>query len=443
MVKLTGVISQLEPVKIVVAGDLMLDAYVIGKAKRISPEAPVPVVSVSHESQLPGGAGNVILNLRSLGAEIAAVGRVGSDNAGEDILSMLSKEGVDLRGVLQQRGYQTSVKKRVIADNQQMVRVDHEVIEPLPEHLEQSIIESLPHIFEGAKALAISDYGKGFLSNELLRALISFANDMQIPIIADPKGTDFTKYYGVTILKPNLSEAYAASGLEKNASIDDVASTLLEKSSVDILMITRSEEGISLFFADGRQEHFPVSVREVKDVTGAGDTVLSILSHALGNSLSPIEASQLANVAAGIAIEKLGCARVTISLLAMRLLEVSHTNKIFDEDHLFALKAALEGKKFVVASVSNNPEFSVTDILALFELSKVENRSLLVYVRDNTPDANFLKVLSSLREIDFIILKHESLKHLCEEIQPDEVYRLESGVVHQIDDVSILNPICV
>jgi len=327
------------------------------------------------------------------------------------------------------------VKKRIIADNQQIVRVDRETIEALPEQLEQSIIDSLPQIFSGAKALAISDYGKGLLSNELLRALIERAREMGIPVIADPKGTDFSKYAGVTILKPNLLEVYAAAGLDFNTPLKAVADKVLKTCESEILMVTRSEEGISLFFSDGDEDHFPVNVKEVKDVTGAGDTVLAILSHALANGLTASEASQLANLAAGIAIEKLGCVRVTLSELAMRLLEIDHVNKIFDEDHLFALKAALVGRKFAVVSVSGSDGFCTTDILSLFELAKVKNRSLLVYVRDNQPDSNFLNVLSSLQEVDFIILKHESLKSLCDAIKPDEIHYLEGGLVNRIDSI--------
>ncbi len=172
MVTLVNSFSRLEKKKVLVAGDVMLDTYTVGKARRISPEAPVAVVHVHHEEHRPGGAGNVILNLISLGADVVTLGRVGSDDAGNILKDCLVQEGVNIKGLVDQKNYPTPIKNRIIAENQQIVRVDHEVVDALPELLEEQIIEQLPQLLEGISRVAISDYGKGFLTRTLLSELI-------------------------------------------------------------------------------------------------------------------------------------------------------------------------------------------------------------------------------------------------------------------------------
>jgi rfaE bifunctional protein kinase chain/domain len=435
MVELTGLIGQLDEVTILVAGDLMQDAYVLGNARRISPEAPVPIVHVTEEFQLPGGAGNVMLNLRALGADVVALGRVGSDTPGETIKQHLQEKGVDVSGIFSQSGYPTPVKNRIIANNQQMVRVDHEVIAGISEELEQQVIESIPRLLEGVQAVAISDYGKGFLSPNLLQALIMEAGVRKIPVIVDPKGVDYVRYTGATIIKPNLSEAYAAANVGVETSLEEVAKKLLTLTQSEMLMVTRSEMGISLFYPDGKQLDFPVKVREVKDVTGAGDTVLAMLTLSIANGLDHEEATRLANVAAGLAIEMLGCAMVTMEQLARRLLHADHVNKVFDEKHLFALKAALTNRRLKIVGLSSERDLSASVLRSIFDVSKSDTHDLLVYVCDDEPDEDFVYALSAIQEVDFVILKGDSLRHLCEEIEADEVYLHDGKVLQPQDNV--------
>lgn len=429
MVKLTGMFSRLGPKKVMVVGDLLLDSYTIGKARRISPEAPVAIVHVIREENLPGGAGNVILNLVSLGAEVVAIGRTGQDIAGEILRKVLSDEGIDTSGIIIQPGYPTPVKNRVIAENQQIVRIDHEQIVQIPELLEQAVIESLPKMMEGVSVVAISDYGKGFLSKTLLNAIIELAKQRGIPVIADPKGIDFTKYAGATIIKPNRGEAFAAANLPPEAPLEHVAERVLGITESETLMITRSEAGISLFHKDGTHQEFPVRVREVKDVTGAGDTVLAMLTCALANGLTIGEAAQLSNVAAGIAIERIGCARVTLSQLARRLLEDDSGNKVFDGEHLFALQEALKGRHVALLSLSGAQGLTSAIFSAIKQLTHRGELDLLIYIRDANPDPEFVTLLASLREVNFILLKSESLQHLCQLIAPDEVKIIEDQTV--------------
>lgn len=438
MLNLTGTIGSLNSVKIMVAGDLMLDVYTHGRAKRISPEAPVPIVQVTRQSELPGGAGNVVLNLVSLGAEVAVVGRIGEDSAGEAIARALISENVDTRGLFLEKNYSTPLKNRIIANQQQMIRIDHESVTPLPQELESAIIEAFPRLFEGVKILALSDYGKGFFTDSLLSAFIAYANQNGIFVLADPKGSNFRKYAGVDLIKPNLGEAYAAAGLDEKAPLGEAAKRILEMTGARILMITRAEEGISLFFRDGSEQHFPVHAKEVKDVTGAGDTVLAMLAMALANGIDVAEAAQLSNAAASLAIEKMGCVRVTLSDLARRLLSLDIRNKVFDEEHLFALEAALRGKKLVVLGISGQEGLSNEIYRALIQLGHMKQHDLLVYIREDDPSAEFVNILASLKEVDFIVLKRESLEHLCQVTNPAECYLLEGKELIEVTHVAAL-----
>lgn len=428
MVKLIGILSRFRPARVLVIGDLMLDTYTTGKVRRISPEAPVSVLNVQNETSLPGGAGNVILNLISVGASVVAVGRVGRDVAGEEIQTALMNEGVDLQGLFPQKGYKTPVKNRFIADSQQVLRVDFETFSPLPEDLEQKVIEKLPELIKGCQIVAISDYGKGFLSRTLISSLIQLARKEGIPVIVDPKGEDFAKYRGATIIKPNLTEAYAAAKLSQDASLDSVANAILKSAGIDQLLITRSQEGISLYDQTGERFDFPVRSKEVKDVTGAGDTVLAMLCVALANGLDLKNGAQLANIAAGIAIERIGCARISLSELAERLMELDLDNKIFDGEHIFALQQSLKGRRTVVLSLESNHGMSNAVFKSIRNLSEKDPEAKLVaYVRDSEPDREFITLLSSLSDVDFIVFDCPSLETLCAHIQPEGVFAIESG----------------
>lgn len=439
MVKLVGVLSHFNSVKVLVIGDFMLDTYTTGKVKRISPEAPVSVLHVQKEESRAGGAGNVALNLISLGAQVTTVGRIGFDFAGEQLREALENEGIDTQGLLVQKSFKTPVKNRLIADSQQILRVDFEAVTPIPEDLEQTIVKKLPSLLKEVQIIAISDYGKGFLSRSLLMAIIEMAKGRNIPVIVDPKGDDFTKYEGATVIKPNLAEAYAAAKLSSEAPLDRVAAIILETCKADMLLITRSESGMSVFMQNGTRFDFPVRSKEVKDVTGAGDTVLSMISVALANKLDIKYAAQLANIAAGMAIERLGCARINLSEMAERLLEFDVENKIFDEEHLFALQQALKGKRYTVLGMESKQGMTTALFRSLRKLAtRNQEQKLIVYLRDNEPEEEFVSLLSSLTEVDFIVLKCESLKNLCEIIHPHQVFLMEHGRLTALDHAKAL-----
>lgn len=437
--KLSGIFSRLGPVRVAVIGDYMYDTYTTGKIRRISPEAPVSVLDVLRQESRPGGAGNVALNFVSLGAEVVAIGRIGPDSAGKSLVDSLRSEGIQTEGLVFQGNFQTPVKNRLIADAQQLLRVDFENISPIPEYIEQDVVNRLPALLAGVDIIAISDYGKGFLSCSLLMAIFELAKTLEIPVVVDPKGDDFTKYQGVTVLKPNLQEAYTAAKLPQSASLELVAETLFKKVSIDVLMITRSDAGISLFMRDGKRHDFPARPKEVIDVTGAGDTVLATICVALANGLDIKYGAQLANVAAGIAIERVGCARITLSELAVRLLEYDVDNKVFDEEHLFALQQALKNKRYCVLGLHGAHGMSTALFRSMRKLAMRDSDTLLiVYIRDANPDEEFISLLSSLAEVNFVVLKCESLKNLCEIIHPHEVFLMENHALVRLDHFTAL-----
>lgn len=425
--KLSGVFGKISPFKALVLGDFLLDTYTTGKVKRVSPEAPVPVLEVTKYEMRAGGAGNVVLNLLALGAEVYALGRIGSDGEGSALQQALSLPSVHLELLVKEAGYKTPVKNRLIAESQQLLRVDREEILPLQKETEDYILASLENVLSQVDVVAISDYGKGFLSSELLSKVFFLAKKRKIPTVVDPKGLDFSKYQGATVLKPNASEAYAAAKLPLSAPLREVAQRLFREGTVENLLITRSEAGISLFTSIEKQSDFPVRSREVKDVTGAGDTVLAMIALALAHRLDLSLGAELANVAAGIAIERLGCVQVTLRQLAERLLEIDCDMKVFDERATYALKKACEGKKISLLGVETKQELGLPFFQALQALRKDPEKVLIVYLPD--ADHDFIHLLSSLPEVDFIVLQREGLKQFCAAIQPEEISLLQNGAL--------------
>ena len=420
MVKLAGTFSRLQRFRTLVLGDFVLDTYTTGRVKRISPEAPVPVMEVHRQESFPGGAGNAARNLAALGGEVVAAGRIGADAQGEELKRRLILEGVDTSAMLVESGYKTPVKNRLIADSQQLLRVDTETIAPLSASLEEEMIERLKTIIPQVQIVAISDYGKGFLTNRLIAAAIAIAREAKIAAIVDPKGSDFSKYKGATVLKPNLSEAYAAAKMLPTTPLEEVARAILSHAPVEILLITRSEAGMTLFDPKGSRSDFPVLSKEVKDVTGAGDTVLAMICLALANGLEMAVAVQLANVAAGIAIERLGCVQVTLSEIAQRLLESNSNSKIFHEEHFFALKQALQGTPYTLFTLQPGP-ITVALFRNLQRVSQQERRRCVVYVPGGKASDTFVQMLASIQEVHYILLHEQSVSQLCHALPPVEV----------------------
>ncbi|NGX52641.1 MAG: Bifunctional protein HldE [Candidatus Anoxychlamydiales bacterium] len=436
MVKLTGPFSKLQKVHTLVIGDFMLDRYTYGEVRRISPEAPVSILKVDTEKMLPGGAGNVVLNLLSLGSKVTAIGRVGDDLQGDILKKLLKDKNANVDYLYTQKNYKTSLKNRFIAESQQILRVDFEKIDSLLKELEEKIIKKLEKVLKSIDIVAISDYGKGFLSDRLLKFIIDLAKSKNIPVIVDPKGKNFKKYEKATILKPNLKEAYAAANLNEYEDIELVSKNILDKTNVDFLMITRSKDGISVFSKNKKAKNFPVKTKEVKDVTGAGDTVLAMLCIALASKLSIDHACELCNIAASIAIEHIGCKEITLSLFAKRLLEYDIENKIFDFSHLFTLKKVLEGCEFSLLGI--NSTHSITDIFKSIKKLSKKNHEIIIYILDENPKDEFVDLLSSINEVSFIILNNSNLKNLIAEINPTNIYAMKKNQLNKLNNTKEL-----
>ncbi|MFA6092970.1 MAG: D-glycero-beta-D-manno-heptose-7-phosphate kinase [Elusimicrobiota bacterium] len=304
--------------KVLVLGDLMLDQFIRGGVSRISPEAPVPVVLVREESHLPGGAGNVCSNLAALSAKPAVFGATGGDAAAEQLLSDLRTRGVDVSGVQTEPGRVTSQKVRVVAEHQQVVRFDRETIGPLSQDTLGRLCAAIEDHAKSADALIISDYGKGVVMPEVVRRVLREARRRGIPVVVDPKVEHFLSYKGVDCVTPNTQEAWA--GMRSvpprdEQSFRELGRRILKALKVRFLLITRGEKGMSLFLRDGTIRDIPTQAQEVFDVTGAGDTVTTVMALALAGGAKPFEAAVLANTAAGIVVGKLGTATVSIAEL--------------------------------------------------------------------------------------------------------------------------------
>ncbi|MEZ4598916.1 MAG: D-glycero-beta-D-manno-heptose-7-phosphate kinase [Syntrophotaleaceae bacterium] len=307
-------LSHLGSIRALVIGDLMLDEYLWGKTERISPEAPVQVVDITREDLRLGGAGNVINNLVALGCQVHVASVLGEGRDGELLREMLNGIGVDTTGLLWDAGRVTSRKTRILASHQQMMRIDRESRVPINTDQEAELTNWIREHAGEFDVILISDYLKGVLTEGLLQSVIAIGKKRSIPVVIDPKGTDYNKYRGATLLTPNRKETEVASrvAITDEESLRLAGRTLLHSLDLETLVVTRSEEGISIFFRDGKEMHLPTEAREVFDVTGAGDTVLSLIGVGLASGLSIENAARMANLAAGIAVSKLGTSTVTV-----------------------------------------------------------------------------------------------------------------------------------
>jgi D-glycero-beta-D-manno-heptose-7-phosphate kinase len=303
--------------RVLVLGDVMLDQFVWGKVARISPEAPVPVVEVTGQSFHLGGAGNVATNVRSLGGETVLAAVIGEDAAGERVRSSLADAGVEPILAVSPGGRPTTVKTRIIAHNQQVVRADREHSGEIPDGLASALFDGVRRVLRSCHAVVVSDYQKGVVTAGLMKRLLPLARRLRIPVLVDPKVRHFARYRRVSLVTPNLLEAEQATGRPIQTADDLLAAgrRILSMLGCDAALVTRGEHGMSLFERARRPLHIPTAAREVFDVTGAGDTVIAVVSLALAAGVALGQAVRLANVAAGLAVEQVGTTAVTAAQL--------------------------------------------------------------------------------------------------------------------------------
>jgi len=319
--QVTTLLQRFRQVRVLVVGDLMLDEFVWGRVSRISPEAPVPVVWVQSESVMPGGASNVANNIRALGGQVRIVGLLGTDRWGHLLMEELGSRGIDTSGVVRSSAWPTIVKTRVIAQRQQVVRVDREQKSALEASMVERLITSVREQLSQVDAIVIEDYGKGVISRKLLEEIIPLARAQGRIITVDPKEDHFDLYHNVTALTPNRAEAGGAVGreLESEQEVQRAGEELLRRLHSEAVLITMGEDGMCLFEKSGRRTRIPTVAQEVFDVAGAGDTVIGTFTLALGSGASMPEAAVLANHAAGIVVGKVGVAVVTPEELQERI----------------------------------------------------------------------------------------------------------------------------
>lgn len=437
-------------VRVLVLGDLMLDEYLWGRAERISPEAPVQVVEVVREDLRLGGAGNVVHNLVALGASVSICSVIGADPNGAVLRQALQEQGVELAGLFEESERKTSKKTRVIAANQQIVRIDRESRSEVTEQSQKAMLDYLEAHASGFNVIVVSDYLKGVLTPEVLAAVCRTGRELGIPVVVDPKGSDYSKYRGATLLTPNRKEAEIASGvaIADQQSLETAAERLLGSLELDALLITRSEAGMSLFRSGLSAVHIPTVAREVFDVTGAGDTVISVLSLGLACGLKLPEAAWVANVAAGIAVGKLG---TSVVLPQEIVAEVGHSQKDADAKiknldvlaHLVAGERA-RGKQVVftngcfdllhvghVKYLQKARQFG--DLLVVGLNSDASVRRLKGERRPLIEESERAHILAALDCIDFVVLFDEDTPvRVIEAVQPDVLVK---GGDYSLDQV--------
>lgn len=440
-------IPQFENASVLVVGDLMLDRYWQGPTSRISPEAPVPVVKVNDLEARAGGAGNVAINIATLGAKAAVNGLVGRDEAGGIMQQLLEAAGVRCGFELNPE-VQTITKLRVLSRHQQLLRMDFE--ESLSEFAGATLLDGVKKALPDCNVMVLSDYAKGTLAQ--VQEMIQLARDVDIPVLIDPKGSEMEKYRGATLLTPNLSEFESIVG--HCASDDEVVEkgvALRDQLDLDALLITRSERGMTLLQKGHDPLHLPTQAREVFDVTGAGDTVISVLAAALAAGQPLAEATALSNLAAGIVVGKLGTATVNIDELRVAIqadesTETTIATGLLDEEALS--HAVQRAKDLGERIVMTNGCFDILHAghVSYLEQAKKQGDRLIVAVNDddsvrrlkgeprpiNVVDDR-MAVLAALRSVDWVVpFSEDTPERLICRLLPDALVKGGDYTVEQI-----------
>lgn len=305
--KVEQLLARASAVRVLVVGDVMLDEYISGSATRISPEAPVPVVAVRRRRSVPGGAANVAANVAGVGAKVALAGVIGADEPGQRLRNALLQAGLQPDWLVEDAGRVTTTKTRVTAGGQQIVRFDSEDTSPLAGVALEAVRTRCSQLLREVQVCVISDYAKGTVEGEFCHWLIGEAVRLGLPVVVDPKSRDLARYAGATVITPNLKETAAAAGaIIDSQGLHAAVEVLLPQIGSSALLVTRGEEGMSLFEQATAERHYAAMVNEVADVTGAGDTVVGMLAVALGAGLLLRDAAAVANLAAGIAVSHHG-----------------------------------------------------------------------------------------------------------------------------------------
>lgn len=322
---MTDILEKIQKVRVLVIGDVMLDRYWWGSVSRISPEAPVPIVQMEKTSLVAGGAANVAANLVGLGAKTKLFGIRGDDAEGEALEKVLTEAGIADHDITPIGGRKTSIKTRIVAHSQHVVRIDQETSTPISDENAADIAEKCAAEMQNCDAVIVSDYAKGFLTDSLLKKIIETGRELNKPVFVDPKGRDFAKYRGAAVITPNKREAAEAAGLDiASENIVEAGKHLAETLDLKAMLITEGEDGMTLFERGHAVAKMPSLARKVYDVTGAGDTVIATFAAAVAAGSTFTEAARLANAAAGLVVASVGTTRIEKLMLAEYLADEAH-----------------------------------------------------------------------------------------------------------------------
>ncbi|MDG5495179.1 bifunctional D-glycero-beta-D-manno-heptose-7-phosphate kinase/D-glycero-beta-D-manno-heptose 1-phosphate adenylyltransferase HldE [Niveispirillum sp. BGYR6] len=443
---LADILSSLAGARVAIIGDVMLDRFIYGDIARISPEAPVPVLKYDHAREMLGGAGNVAANARSLGADVVLIGLVGEDAAGATVRRLAGPAA----RLLARADGPTTVKTRMIARQQQMLRLDEEKVGPATAAEAAGLLAALDAALPDSDVILLSDYAKGVLAGDLPQQIIATAKGAGKRVIVDPKGRDFARYRGADLVTPNLNELRLASGAdcEDDTGVVDAARNLLTRHALGALIVTRSEQGMSVVTADAAV-HLPTMAREVFDVSGAGDTVVAMLACALARGASLPDAARLANAAAGIVVGKLGTAQVTPGEVALTLRQQDAGDidaKIATQDEASAIAAQWRERGLRVGFTNGCFDLLHPGHLSLLRQARAACDRLIVGMNDDASvrrlkgesrpiqhqDAR-AAVLASLQLVDLVVpFTQDTPLELIQLVRPDVLVK---GADYRIDQV--------
>lgn len=428
-------ISKFDRCNILVVGDLMVDEYLWGDVERISPEAPVQVVTIKDEDFSLGGSGNVVNNIVALGAKVSAVGVIGTGSDGQLLLNKLNELGVDIAGIFQDSNRPTTRKTRIIASNQHVLRIDRETKESISEPAFEAIAKYLEEKIPDVDVVLISDYGKGLITEALMARLIAAAQKHKKITIADPKGLDFSKYSGVSLITPNKKEAALASGIEvvDEKTLIEAGNKILQRVDIDKLLITCGKDGMVLFDRNKAPYKIRAETRQVYDVSGAGDTVLAVFGLSVASGISFEDGAVLANTSAGIVVGKVGTATVSRQELSSALKhdDISLKHKDLSELPVLIQDMKKKGKRLVMT----NGCFDLLHAghIMLFSASKKLGDVLIVAIDDDDSVRDLkgkgrpvisarerVRIISALDSVDYVVVfSSQELSKLIEIIRPD------------------------
>ena len=422
--------------KILVIGDLIVDHYLWGSCDRVSPEAPVQVVNIDNENTVLGGAGNVINNLNALGAKVDVISVIGECETSKELKRLLTAIQVNTQYLITQKDRVATKKSRIIAAHQQVVRYDHESTNEINNNSEKSILKSFKSIVNNYDVILLSDYGKGVLTFDLTKELITIANESKKKLLVDPKGLDYSKYKGAYLLTPNKKEAYEATkvNIKDNKSLHQAIKILKKQCNLEVSLITLSDEGVAIF--DNKLRIHPTNAKDVFDVTGAGDTILASLGFALSCNKSIDEAVKFANLASGVVVGKVGSATATLNEIIEYESSLNKSNSdghIKTLDQISSIVDELKNKDRKI--IFTNGCFDILHIGHIKYLEKAKSfgdvlilglnsdKSIRRLKGENRPintQADRAYILASLEVVDYLVIFNEDTPFkLISLIKPD------------------------